>query len=166
MNWNFLFLFSKPKVKKNGMHVVEACLDICHAKFQVDISIFGMHIAPKLYLLIHLFQTAILNISGYRIEIKMTFLESLDQTGLETQIFYSKVSIRKFNLMWPGVDLTLLCRWLAWNQITKWLLFLNATRRSDHKSCAVCPKKRIFDSGYLSWSDLDPDPCLVWRLCS
>ena len=27
-------------------------------------------------------------------------------------------------------------------------------------------RKRIFDSGDLSWPDLDPDPYLVWRLCS
>ena len=77
------------------------------------------------------------------------------------------MSIRKFDLMWPNADLTLLCRWLAWGQVAKWLQFSNSTCKSGHKSCATCPKKIFFyNFGDLLWPDLDPDPCLVWHLCS
>ena len=32
---------------------------------------------------------------------------------------------------WPGLDMTLPCRWLVWGQIAKWLRFLNSTCKSD-----------------------------------
>ena len=72
--------------------------------------------------------------------------------------------IRKFDLMWPGLDLTLLCPRLAWIQIAKWLRFLNYTCKGDYKSCAAC--QIFFYSGDLSWPVLDPDPYLEWHLCS
>ena len=70
-------------------YLIEPCLvDIPHAKFQVDISIFGKHIAQKPYPLMTSFlQAVILSISRYRIEIQMIFLESSGQTGSETDIF-------------------------------------------------------------------------------
>ena len=73
-----------------------------------------------------IFQSANLSISRPRTEIKWHFC-SWDQTGSEAHTFYSKISIRKFGLMWPEVDSTLLYRWLAWGQIAKWLQFLNST---------------------------------------
>ena len=45
-NFNILFVKIKNK-QKNGVYVLEAYLDIYHAKFQVDISVFGKHIAKK-----------------------------------------------------------------------------------------------------------------------
>ena len=62
---------------KNVQHVEEPCLGMYHAKFQVDMSIFGKPIGQKSYSLIqHFLQTSILSISRHRTELKMTFLES------------------------------------------------------------------------------------------
>ena len=58
--------------------------------------------------------------------------------------------------MWHRVNLTLLCSWLAWSHIPKWLRFSNATCKGDNKTCAACQKN---DSGdiwwpFLTWPDL------------
>ena len=50
-----------------------------------------------------IFQTVILSIFRHRTEIKMTVLESWYQTGSETCIFYSKISIWEFDLFDPGL---------------------------------------------------------------
>ena len=64
---------------------------------------FLQRYSPKHYPLKTLFfQTAILSISRYHKEIKMTFLESWDQTGSKSHIFIRQN--RKFDLMWPRVD--------------------------------------------------------------
>ena len=56
---------------------MEACLNILHAKCQVNISIFGKHIAQKPYpLMTYFVETAILRIFMHRTEMKMTFLNS------------------------------------------------------------------------------------------
>ena len=76
--------------------------------------------------------------------------------------------------MWPEVELTLLCRQPAWDQIANWLRLLNSTCKSDYKSWAGCPiknfwfgeKKILVNFRDLSWPDLDPDPYSVWHLCS
>ena len=115
------------------------------------IYVFLANIDQKLHQLMTLFlQTAILSISTHCTE-KMSFLRSWDQTGSEAHFLFEKL-FRKCDLMWFGVDLTLLCHWLSWIQITKWLLFLHSTCKSDYKSCAACPKKFFF--GELSWPDL------------
>ena len=64
--------------QRTVQYVVEPCLGIWYAKFQVDISVFGKHIYnPKTVSVDDvIFQIVILNISGNRTEIKMTFLES------------------------------------------------------------------------------------------
>ena len=88
----FLWHFTRPKIFKisKKVHVVQPHLGIWHAKFQSDISIFDKHIEQKPYSLITaFFQTAICSISRHRTEIKMTFLESWDQTPRNTH-FYSK----------------------------------------------------------------------------
>ena len=96
------------------------------------ISIFGKHVAQKPYpWMMSFFHIAILSISRHRTKIKMTFLEFGDQTGSEINILYSKKIIRKFDLMWPGVDPTLPCRWISSSQIAKWRRFLNFTCESD-----------------------------------
>ena len=78
-----------------------------------------------------IFRTAIWSISRHRTEIKMTFLESWDQICWETRIFYSKIAIQKFELIWPEVDLILFCRWLASGQIKNgfdfWILHAKVT---------------------------------------
>ena len=67
--------------------------------------------------------------------------------------------------MSPEVDLTLLCRWLAWGQITKWLQFLNSTCKIDDKPCAARPKKNFwFWWSFVTWPW--PWPVLVRHLCS
>ena len=73
--YNFL---QNPKFskfsKKNLQHVVEPCLDIRHAKFQVDMSIFAKHIAQKPYpLMTSFFHIAILSISRHRTETEELF---------------------------------------------------------------------------------------------
>ena len=89
--YNFLQNPKFSKFSKNLQHVVEPCLDIRHAKFQVDMSIFGKHIAQKPYpLMTSFFQTVIWSISRHRTVIKMTFLEFWNQTGSETHIFTRK----------------------------------------------------------------------------
>ena len=70
--------------------------------------------------------------------------------------------------MWPGVDKTLLCHWLAWSQIAKWPRVLNSTCKSNYKPCVACSKKEFLILVTFrdhSWPDLDPDPYLVWHLC-
>ena len=89
--WNLYTTFYKIKffkISKSRKYAVEPCLNIWHAKFQVDISVFGKHIAQKPYpWMTSLFQIAILSISRHRTGIKMTFLESWDQTDSETRLF-------------------------------------------------------------------------------
>ena len=71
----FYITFSKMQkfqnFQKNGQYIVELYLDIWHAKFQVDMSIFGKHIAQKAYpFMTSFFRTAIFGISRHRTEIK------------------------------------------------------------------------------------------------
>ena len=104
---------------------------------------FGKHVAQKPHLLMTSFcQTATLSISRHRTQLKMTFLESWEQTGSEKHICF----IRKWqfkNLAWcdPGLTWLTPCRWRAWSQIAKLLRFLNSMCKSDHKSCIACPKR-------------------------
>ena len=140
-------------------------MDIWHAKFQVDIAIFGKLMAQKPHpLMTSFFETAILSISSHRTETKMVFLESWDQIGSETHIFYSKIPIWKFDRRWPEVNSALLCRWLAWaakllNGFDFWIIRAKVTV----KSCVACPKKEcltLVTFHDLSWPDLDPCPYL------
>ena len=125
---------------KKRKYAVEKCLDSSHAKFQVDMSILGKHIAKhRLRWWRYFFLTAILCISRHRTETKMSFLESSDQTGLETHISHLEKSIRKFVLMWPGIGSTPPCPWLSWSQIAKLRLLLNSTCQSEYKSYAAGP---------------------------
>ena len=85
--WNFFY-----KTPKNGIYVVKPCPDIWHANSKVDISIFVKHIAQKRWW--RHFKLRFWGFPDIAQNIKMTFLEFWDQTGSETQIFYSKISIR------------------------------------------------------------------------
>ena len=60
-----------------------------------------------------IFQTANLSISRHRKDIKMTFLESWEQTGSETRIFIRKCQSENLTFIWPEVNQTILYRWLA-----------------------------------------------------
>ena len=96
---------------------------------------------------------------------KLTLLESWDQTGRKTQVLFENTNSE----IWPygpDVDLTLLCCWLAWGQIAKWLrFFVHSTCKSDHVSCTVYPKKEFwFWWPFVTWPR--PWPVLVWHLCS
>ena len=104
-NWCLYNIFPKSKIKRTtALHVVEPCLDIWHAKYQVDISIFDKHIAQNLYPLMTLFfQTVILSISRHCTDIKITFLESSDQPGSETHIFIRRSQFGKLTLCDPGL---------------------------------------------------------------
>ena len=144
---------------KNGLHVIEIYLDTRLAKFQVDISIFGEHIAHKPWMTLSvdyvIFQTSILSISRHRREIKMTFLESWDQAGSETHVFlFENTNSKTWPYVtrgWPDPSLSL----TRMGQITKWLRFLNYTCKSDYKSCAACPKKNFWSSWpFVTFRDL------------
>ena len=105
------------KLSKNVQYVAEPGLGIWHAKFSLT-STFGKHIAQKPYPWMTSFLLlSILSISRHRTKIKMTFLEDWDKIGSEPYMFIRKKSIRKFDLMLPGVDPTLLFRRLALSQI-------------------------------------------------
>ena len=85
-------------------YVVKPYLEIWHAKFRVDISIFGKCIAKNPYsLMTSSIQASIQRIFKHCTEIKTTFLESSDQTGSETQTFYSKNQFENFTLCDPGL---------------------------------------------------------------
>ena len=78
---------------------------------------------------------------------------------------FEKKKNRKFDLMWPGVDLTLLCCLLVWGQIANWLRFFYSTSKSDHKSYVKFPKNNF----WFWWPSVIwrlPYPYLVWPLCS
>ena len=82
--------------------VVEPYLNIGRAKFQVDVSIFGKHIAQEPNLLITpFFKLRFFCIYRPRIIIKMSVLESGDQTGSETDIFIRKYQFENLPICDP-----------------------------------------------------------------
>ena len=109
-----------------------------------------------------IFLTAILTTSRLRTEIKMTFfLESGDQTGSETHIFYSKITIRKFTLCDLGLTRSFSVEDLhgarLQNGFDFWILREKVT--INH---VLRARKRIFDSAGPSWSFLTwPWPWLI-----
>ena len=143
-------------------------LDIGHAKFRVDMSIFGKHIAPKPNLLMTSF-------------FRLQFWAFLDPTQkqkwpfwnpeiklVQKHSFYSKIPIQKFAFMWPEVVLTLLCHWLTWGEIAKWYRFLNSTCKIGYKSCAACPKNNFWfwwlSWHFVTWSWPWPVLCMIFML--
>ena len=79
------------------VYVVEPSLDISHAKFQAEISIFGKHIAHKPYpLMTSFFQTAIWSIPGHGTE-KMTFWNP-EMKLVQKDIFYPKNQFENLTL--------------------------------------------------------------------
>ena len=92
------------------------------------------------------FQTTNLSISKNRAEINIFFWILRWHWFRNIHFLFENKTIRKFDLMWPNVDSTLLFRWLVWGQIAKWHQFFNSTRKSDCKSCAAWPK-----NNYLFW---------------
>ena len=138
----FRYFFKVQNFQQTVQYVVEPCLDIWHAKFQVDICIFGKHNSPKTVSVDDaIFQTVILSMFRRRTEIKMTFLESLDQTGSETHIFSKKKW--KFDLIWPRVDQTFLSLTCMESDRKMASIFFNYACKSDYKACAACPKKEF-----------------------
>ena len=110
------------------------------------------------------FQTAILSISRHCTEIKKDIFVILRSNWFRnTHFLFEKIE-----------NLTLCDRGLTWpfsvvdlhgfrlqNGFNFWILREKVT--INHVPHA---RKRIFDSGDLSWSALDPEPYLVWHLCS
>ena len=106
---------------------------------------FWQTYSPKLYsLMTPFFQTAILSISRYRTGIKMTFLGILRPNWFRNTLFYSKISIWKFNLIWHGVDLTLRRCWLAWSQIANGFDFLILRSKRTITMCHMPEKKNFW----------------------
>ena len=103
-----------------------------------------------------IFQTAILSISRHHTEINLSVFENGVQIGSETCIFYSKISIRKFDLACdPRLTWPLSVNYLHWvrfqNGFDFWILRAKVT--INHVPHA---RKTIFDVGGLSWPDLNP----------
>ena len=122
-------------------------------------SIFGKHVAQKPYpLMTSFFQTVIWSISRHRTVIKMTFLESWDQTGSETYLFWFKnTSLKIWRFLpegWPDPP-------LSWT-------FLGSDCKMDSnfdfyvQNCLEnmwrMPQKDFFEFGDISW------PVVTWPL--
>ena len=126
-NGNFWITSSKSNIFK----VFKKCAICCrtrpgHIACQISVwyIYFGKHIAQKSYSsMTSFFQTAFLSISRHRTEIKMTFFGILRSNRIGNTHCYSEISIRKLNLIWPGVGPTLVWHWLAWRQIAERLQF-------------------------------------------
>ena len=127
------------------------------------ICLFWKTHSPKPYPLItSFFLISILSISLPCTEMKMTVLESWDQTSSKTYFFIRKCHFEIWPYVtrsWPGSSLQLTCM----GSDGKIASIFDSTCNSDYKSCAACP---IFFFGGTSWPDLDPGPYLVAHLCS
>ena len=67
----------------------------------------------------------------------------------DTHFLFEKKNNSKIWLMWPMVDLTLLCHWIACSQIPKWLLFFYFyVQKWSHNMCRM-PKKEFLISIYF-----------------
>ena len=121
-NWKFYDFFRNPKFSKFPKNRSIFCrLVLGHIACPISgLSTFLANIWPKNRIRWwHLFQTEFWSICIYRTVMKTTFLESWDQTGSEAHTSCSKITILKFDLLRPGIDLTLLYRLLFWVKIAK-----------------------------------------------
>ena len=96
--------------------------------------------------------------------IRSKILQNLGSWILEIQDLGSFLGSWHMSGTDPSLSLT--CKGSDW----KWLqFFFNSTCKSDYKPYAACPKKNYWiwwPFVTLLWPDLDPDPYLVWNLCS
>ena len=75
-------------------------MDISHAKFQVDISIFGKHSAKPYPLMASFFKSQIWAFLDHALN-KNDIFEILRSNLPKNTHFYSKIPIRKFDLYDP-----------------------------------------------------------------
>ena len=116
----FLYNFIKSKISQSSKNVqhVTPCLDILRAKFQVNISIFGKHLAQKPYPLMTSFFTL-------QFWVFLDFVPKNDIFGIlrlnwfrSTHVLFEKSQLENLTLFAPGLtlpSLTLPCRWLPWS---------------------------------------------------
>ena len=151
--------------KKNGIPVVEPYLDTWHAEFQVDKSIFGKHIAQKIYpLMTSFFQTAILSIPKHRTGIKKLLFPRIQGSNWYRNEIFENANSEIWLYVtrgWPGPSMSFTCV----GSDLKWLSFwiLQAKVTINHVPHAW---KGFFYFSDLSWPNLDPNLYLVWHLCS
>ena len=81
----------------------------------------------------------LLSIYRHHTKIKRTFLDSWEQTSSETHLFYSKISIRKFDLLWPGLTWLFSVVDLHGVKLQNGFDFFNSTCKGDHKAYAAFP---------------------------